>query len=238
MPAVLAGRDGELVQVADCAEGPRAVTVTPFVAGGKPRPPFDGALYRRFGVAVAELHEAALDFVTTAPRQPYDLARRLTGPARRVLDCGRLDPATTALVEDAAAITAERLSPLITGLDQGICHGDVTLDNLLLDGERLIIYDLDLAAPGWLVDDLTGVASTEHWPDFLAGYRSVRDFGDDQLEALVWLRIAAAIGNLEFHLITKPMIVGTESLGEGWVDGALDSLRELTSRTHRSTDLG
>ena len=55
-------------------------------------------------------------------------------------------------------------------------------------------------------------------------YRSVRDFGDDQLEGLVWLRIAAAIGNLEFHLITKPMIVGTESLGEGWVDGALDSL--------------
>ena len=66
----------------------------------------------------------------------------------------------------------------------------------------------------------------------------MRAFGDDQLEALVWLRIIAAIGNLEFQLITKPMIVGTESLGEGWVDGALDSLRELTSRARRPADLG
>lgn len=224
VPPVRPGVDGELVQVADCAEGPRAVTITDFARGVKPRPPFDGALYRRFGVAVAELHEAALDFVTDRPRRSYDLDAVISS-AHRIVASGRLDPEDERRVE-AAAVDLGRAQPMITALEPGIRHGDVTLDNLLLDGDRMIIYDLDLGGPGPLVADLTGVASTEQWPDFLAGYRSVRVLDDDQLAALPALKLAAILAHLDFHVIEKPEFAGTESLAEGWVDDALTALRE------------
>ncbi len=224
VPAVVAGRDGELVQLADYPEGPRSVTITEFARGDKPRPPFDGVLYRRFGFAVAELHEAARHFRCDRPRSSYDLGAVInsTGPLR---DSGRLEPADAKLVEDAAA-ALQRARSLIGTLEPGVRHGDVTLDNLLLDGDRMIIYDLDLAGPGPLLADLTGVASTPHWPDFLAGYRAVRSLDDDQLTALPTLRLAATLDNLAFHVLDKPKIMGTESLGEGWVDGALAALRD------------
>lgn len=224
VPPAQPGIDGELVQVADCAEGPRAVTITDFARGEKPRPPFDGALYRRFGVAVAELHEAALDFTTDRPRRPYDLDTVIAS-AERVVASGRLDPEHERRVETAVA-ALDRARPMITALEPGIRHGDVTLDNLLLDGDRMIIYDLDLGGPGPLVADLTGVASTPQWPDFLAGYRSVRALDDDQLTALPTLKLAAILAHLAFHVIDKPEFVGTESLAEGWVDDALTALRE------------
>jgi Ser/Thr protein kinase RdoA (MazF antagonist) len=227
VPAVQPGIDGELVQVADCAEGPRAVTVTEFARGEKPRPPFDGALYRGFGGAVAQLHEAALDFVTDRPRHSYDLDAVITS-THRIVASGRLDPEDERRV-DAAVADLGRARPMITALEPGIRHGDVTLDNLLLDGDRMIIYDLDLGGPGPLVADLTGVASTPHWPDFLAGYRSVRALGDDQLAALPTLKLAAILAHLAFHVIDKPEFVGTESLAEGWVDQALELLRQATS---------
>ena len=63
------------------------------------------------------------------------------------MESGRLGPADAELIGEAAAVL-ERSRPLIAGLELGIRHGDVTLDNLLLDGDRLIIYDLDLAGPG------------------------------------------------------------------------------------------
>ncbi|WP_152360779.1 phosphotransferase enzyme family protein [Microlunatus speluncae] len=231
VPPVHAGRDGELVQLADCAEGPRAVTITDFARGDKPRPPFGGELYRRFGVAVAELHEAALDFRSDRPRSAYELGAAISA-AMPLLRSGRLGSADGRLVRDAVAIL-KRARPMITGLEPGIRHGDVTLDNLLLDGERLIIYDLDLAGPGPLVADLTGVGSTPHWPDFLAGYRSVRTFDDDQLRALPTLGLAATLDNLTFHVLDKPAFAGTESLAEGWVDGALAALRASVADSTR-----
>ena len=73
----------------------------------------------------------------------------------------------TALVAEATA----RLDGMT--LDAGICHGDVSLDNLHVDGDR--------------------------------------------------------IGNLHFHLVDKPAMRGTESLGEGWVDHHLTALREAAN---------
>ncbi|MFC7619811.1 phosphotransferase enzyme family protein [Microlunatus sp. GCM10028923] len=227
VPQVRDGIDGRPVQLFDYPEGPRPATLSEYVSGDKPRPPFDDALYRRFGVAVAELHRAAADFTSELPRRPYDLAERLAVPLRRVLAADGLEPADRELVERSAGLAEERLAGLLPGLEQGIRHGDVTLDNLLLAGETMIVYDFDLAGPGPLVDDLTGVAGTEQWPAFLAGYRTVRELDDDQLAALPWLRIAATIEHLDFHLIRKPAILGSETLGEGWVSGNLEALKLL-----------
>ncbi|GAB3745664.1 phosphotransferase enzyme family protein [Microlunatus parietis] len=227
VPQVRDCLDGGPVPVIDFPEGPRPVTLSEYVVGDKPRPPFDDALYRRFGVAVAELHEAARGFVCELPRRPYDLDGRILAPLRRVLVVDGLAPADRELVERAAALATGRLTSLLPALEPGVRHGDVTLDNLLLAGDSMIIYDFDLAGPGPLVDDLTGVAGTPQWPAFLAGYRTVRDLDDDQLAALPWLRIAATIEHLDFHLIRKPAILGSETLGEGWVSGNLEALKLL-----------
>ena len=40
------------------------------------------------------------------------------------------------------------------------------------------------------------------------------------------LTLAGVLDNLTFHVIDKPLIVGTESLGEGWVDAGLTALRD------------
>lgn len=227
VPGVRDGLDGEPVQLLDFPEGPRPATLAAYVSGSKPRPPFDDELYRRFGVAVAELHEAARGFVSELPRSPYGIDGRVLEPARRVLAADGLEPPDRDLVERAAGLAADRLAGLLPDLEQGVRHGDVTLDNLLLTGDGMIIYDFDQAGPGPLVDDLTGVAGTDLWPAFLAGYRTVRKLDDDQLAALPWLRIAVTLEHLDFHLIRKPAILGSETLGEGWVSGNLEALKLL-----------
>lgn len=227
VPLVRDALDGEPVSLIDFPEGPRPATLAEYVSGSKPRPPFDDALYHRFGVAVAQLHEAAVDFASDLPRRPYDLDTRLFSPLRRVLAADGLEPADRDLVWRRGEAAGERLAELLPGLAGGIRHGDVTLDNLLLTDAGMIIYDFDQAGPGPLVDDLTGVAGTPHWPAFLAGYRTVRALGDDQRAALPWLRIATTIEHLDFHLIRKPAILGSETLGEGWVSGNLEALKLL-----------
>jgi hypothetical protein len=43
--------------------------------------------------------------------------------------------------------------------------------------------------------------------------------------AIPWLGVVDRIGNLHFHLVDKPRIRGTESMGEGWLQHNLDALR-------------
>lgn len=140
----------------------------------------------------------------------------------------RVGPADRATFSRVVAAARTRLSDL--DLDHGICHGDVSLDNLHSDGDRVVFYDLDRAGNGWRAADLTGVASTESFPAFLAGYRSVRPFSDDDLAAIGWLSVVDLVGNLHFHLVDKPKLRGIESIGEGWADRELQALRAAAVR--------
>jgi Ser/Thr protein kinase RdoA (MazF antagonist) len=115
-------------------------------------------------------------------------------------------------------------------LERGICHGDVTLDNIHVAGDRIIFFDLDRAALGHRAADLSPVASTPQSPAFLAGYRTVRGFPAAAQAALPWLNILLRIDYLHFHLYAKPAMRGTESLTEGWVDENLTALRAAASR--------
>ena len=105
-------------------------------------------------------------------------------------------------------------------LDSGICHGDVSLDNLHVDGDRIVFYDLDRAGNGPRAADLAGVAATAHFDAFLDGYRSVRAFGAADVAAIPWLGAVDLVGNLHFHLIDKPRVRGAESMAEGWLAAA------------------
>jgi Ser/Thr protein kinase RdoA (MazF antagonist) len=204
--------NGDPAGVVQAAEGPRAFALWEWVPGDKPAKPRTDELYRRFGVATAEFHAASTGFAGPPAVDPLTLVDDVLA---------RVGPADRQLITRLAAEAGRR----VHGLEQGICHGDVTLDNVHVVGERIVFFDLDRAAVGPRAADLTPVAATPHWPAFLAGYRSVRPFGAADEAALPWLDVLLRIDYLHFHLYAKPAMRGTESLTEGWVDQNLTDLR-------------
>jgi Ser/Thr protein kinase RdoA (MazF antagonist) len=215
---------GEPVGVLTAAEGPRPYAMWEWAPGCRPRPPFDDGLFRRFGVAAAWFHAAADD----AAMRPRALAieEALGRPYDELLP--RLEPADRVVIAGLVDAARRRLSGL--DLERGVCHGDLSLDNLHLDGDRIVFYDLDRSGWGRRAADLTGVASTEHWPAFLAGYRSIRSIADADLQALPWLDVIERVGVLHFHLVDKPLLRGTESVGDGWAEHNLERLRSAAVR--------
>jgi len=212
-------RDGRPAGTLDAPEGARAYVLWEWAPGGPPRLPVTDRLAGQFGRAVASFHAAAAG--ADAPPRGADLGESLGPTLDRVRAAvGAADRELLALLGDALP---ERLGR--ADLDRGICHGDVSLDNVHVDGDRLVLYDLDLAGAGWRAADLTGVASTPWWPAFLAGYRAVRPFGGADLAALPWFRVLGLIANLHFHLVDKPAFRGTDSIREGWADRELAALR-------------
>jgi Ser/Thr protein kinase RdoA (MazF antagonist) len=76
--------------------------------------------------------------------------------------------------------------------DFGLIHGDLVPENLLTDGDRLVVIDFDDAGEGWhLFDIATSLYFLRRRPYFdavferlIAGYRAVRPLSDHQLELL------------------------------------------------------
>lgn len=208
-------RDGRPAGALSAAEGERAFTLWEWVPGGKPPRPRTDGLYHRFGVATAEFHEATTGFPGPPAR---DAGALVDDVLARVPDA-----ADRSLIAELATAAGRRAQD--AGLERGICHGDVTLDNVHVAGDRIVFFDLDRAADGLRAADLCPVAATPQWPAFLAGYRTVRPFLDLDLAALPWLDVLLRIDYLHFHLYAKPVVRGTESLTEGWVTQNLTELR-------------
>lgn len=215
---------GDVVGSIDAPEGERPFAMTAWLPGRKPSPPWTDDLYRRVGAALARLHEAADSFRPTLPRR-----RLRTGEEPGlVVAAVASNPARRRLVETASAAALAELERCAErGLRSGARHGDPSLDNLHLDDDDdggVHYYDLDLSEPGWQVEDLTGAMTTEHAAAFLSGYTAVRTLDQVELDALPWLGLLARIDNLKFHLLDKPALQGTASLGDGWVDEGFDAL--------------
>ncbi|MFC7404864.1 phosphotransferase enzyme family protein [Georgenia alba] len=216
---------GEPVLTLEAPEGPRHVVVLEWVEGTKPAPPFGEDLYRELGDLLARFHAAADTFAPSASRPVEDVDTLVGAAVARVADV--LNGPDRALVEDLGARATAALRRRRPS-DLGVCHGDVTLDNVLVTDAGLSLHDFDLAGVRWRVSDLTGVAGTEHLGAFLTGYREVRPLPEDDLTSLGWLRAAASLQNLGFHLVDKPAVQGSDSIGEGWADRELETLRELS----------
>jgi Ser/Thr protein kinase RdoA (MazF antagonist) len=222
VPRVQPLADGSLVGLLDAAEGTRPFTLSSFIVGRKPQPPFDDDLYHSFGQLVAGFHDAADTFTSRHQRRPAGLRRWLDEPLSLILP---LLPEHEQDLLSALASAVQKWIELYDGqLSWGVCHGDVTLDNLFLTDTGFALHDFDLSAEGWRAADFVGVAATSHWDAFAAGYATKRTLADVDLAAIPWLSVAASIFNLRFHLHDKPLIRGTESISEGWAADELASL--------------
>jgi Ser/Thr protein kinase RdoA (MazF antagonist) len=231
VPPVVATLDGRFIGTLDAPEGLRTFALTEYVTGRKPGSPFDAELYRSFGRLTGRVHFAGDSLATGHPRRPNDLGRALDEPLAAVLPMLAGDDA--ALISELAAKARDRVETLSRGphgLDWGVCHGDVTLDNLHVADSGLVLHDFDSAAPGWRAHDLTGVAATPLWDAFVDGYTDERPLADADVDAMPWLGVIARIANLHFHLVDKPAWRGNESLSEGWAAGELTELRAAADR--------
>ena len=58
----------------------------------------------------------------------------------------------------------------------------------------------------------------------------MRPLSDAEVGALPWLDAVGRIGDLHFHLVDKPLLRGTESIGDGWAEHNLQKLRAAADR--------
>jgi Ser/Thr protein kinase RdoA (MazF antagonist) len=223
----VARTDGDPIGVIDAPEGPRPAMLSEFTAGSDPPQPFTGPLYRDFGRLIGQLHDAGADFTSGHHRPPADLTHLLDRPLAAILPLLADRPADRAGIVALADTARRRLAELSADDPaRGICHGDVSMDNVRLTPDRrLVIHDFDLSGEGWLAGDLCGVRATPWWDDFVAGYTELRPLRPVDLQAIPWLDVVTRISNLAFHLIDKPSWRGTETLSEGYLERDLDALR-------------
>lgn len=213
--------DGDTVGILTAPEGERPVAMAEWVPGRKPQPPGTDELYRDLERTLGRFHLAADSFRSSRPRRTV----RTDSDVREVSEALGTDSTRRRLVEAVGAEAQRRITRLAgQGLHWGIRHGDASLDNVHISDSGLHVYDLDLAGPGWQIEDLTPPLSTTFADAFLAGYTAVRPLAPVELEALPWLRIMNCIQNLHFHLVRKPVLQGTASLADGGVEAGFEAL--------------
>jgi Ser/Thr protein kinase RdoA (MazF antagonist) len=221
--------DGSPVGVWQAPEGARALLLLRAVPGRQPEPPFPPAMHRAHGALIARVHDAGEAFSSPHPRRTQDPAALLDQSLAEVGPL--LAPADRAVADRVAA--AARAGLLSNPPTRGLCHGDATMDNVLVTGgsdeaPELALIDFDLSGPGLLATDFP--YGIPNWDHFLAGYTSVRPVSPADLAAGPWIDAVGLIANLQFHLITKPSWRGEESKTEGWLDQVLDDLRALDQK--------
>ncbi len=225
------GRNGEALQHVAIAGVRRQAVLFEYAAGRKPEPPFPPELYESEGRAVAALHQAADDFATSHERRMLDLATLIDGPLALVHSLD-IDNETKGAVLAFGRMIRARLEPLIAGgLDWGICHGDLTFDNLHLTEEgEFVWYDFDSGGYGWRAIDCQGwTALDDEWRPlgqaFLDGYRYVRPLGENDIAAAPCLAAAQEIWGIQVEIERRVLAKGQAAVE--------DYLRE---RFHRFAD--
>lgn len=186
-------RDGAALSMFAAPEGKRAAVLYAQASGAKPQRPFTAELYTAFGRAAAGLHAALDRMPDTSGRPPDNIETLVLSPGRILRTL--FDPASDEhhAIDTIVYSLARELDQRSSALDWGVCHGDLTLDNVTVTEDGSItFYDFDLAALSWRARDPCGVYAASRllphahgfWNAFLAGYRRVRSFSDDDEQAV------------------------------------------------------
>lgn len=193
----VSGKDGDYLQHFRIDNEDRVAVLFEWAPGEKPQPSED--TYTQLGKAAAQIHNAADDFTSELPREKYDVATLIDEQLERI---------KTSLEESGewqrVRELTERLRKIITNpsLDWGVCHMDLTIDNVHKDGDMLTVFDLDSAAECWRAYEPYGAlkVSEEYFEPWLEGYRSVREFNQDEQKAAAAFRILGDLRNTVWHL--------------------------------------
>lgn len=165
--------------------------------GQKPQPSRE--TYLLLGEVAARIHAAADSFTSTHPRERYDLDTLINDQLQRLQPYLEQTGQWSRMVD-----LADRLRRLIVDapLDTGVCHMDLTLDNVHVSSDTMTVFDFDSAAVSWRSLEPYGVLrfSESFFQDWLEGYRSVRPFDDENERAVRVFGIVGEIRNVAWKL--------------------------------------
>lgn len=193
----VAGKDGEYLQSIDIDGQGHVGVVFEWAPGEKPKPEL--STYTLIGEAAARIHNAADTFTSDLPREKYDAHELIDDQLERMKK-----PLEESGQRQRVFDLTERMRKVITNpaLDYGIIHNDLTLDNVHLNGNELIVFDLDSAAESWRAAEPWGVlrASEDRFKAWLEGYRSIREFSQEDEKAVAAFGIVEDIRNVVWKL--------------------------------------
>lgn len=243
-PVPVAARDGVRVRTVEVGGGHSARHVSLFEWLPGSAPSAEGDLIPNFGLLgglAAKMHLHGIGWKRPASfrRFTYDdetvLEKALWGrwqdapgigaPERDVL--GRTD-----------AEIRRKLAEYGRGSDRfGLCHNDLRLANLLIDGDRLFVIDFDDCGFSWFLNDFaTAVSFMEHdprvagwmaaWLDGYARHRPLSQADRDMVPTLTMLRRMLLVGWVGFHY---EHAAEARELGAAYTTGACRIAEEYLS---------
>lgn len=208
----------------------RVAAVFEWAPGGKPEPSRE--TYVLLGEAAARVHQAADAFRSAWTRFAHDADNLIDGQIERM----RRHLTAAGRYDEVAALGA-RLKGRISdpALDEGICHMDLTLDNVHVHDGMLTAFDFDSAGYCWRAIEPYGVLrfSDDYFRDWLDGYRSVRPFSAADEKAVSAFAVIADMETVAWKLGVAPTSRGEPLMTDkdlpetvdGWLDWERARLR-------------
>ena len=232
----LSFRDGRPYCPVDAPEGQRFVVVFSEAPGPEisyAEAPAETA--RRYGTAVAALHNALDDFQSPHLRFRKDLHHFIDRPLQHIAPFLGDRPADWAYVRRFATRLRDALLALPAAqLEQGVCHGDLQgyHANVSADG-TLTFFDFDCGGYGYRAYDLAVFlwccrleeAVDARWTSFLAAYRAGRPIGDLDVAAVGLFVCARYLWHIGVHTQNAPDW-GVSFLNARYFDDHLARLRQ------------
>lgn len=218
-------RDGQLVCRVPAPEGTRYLALFTEAPGrliSYEQGP--GETSRRYGAAVATMHNTLDDFISSYPRFRLDLDYFTREPLGYLQPFLAHRPADWASVQGFASKLRERILALpADALEQGFCHGDLQgyHAHVAPDG-TLTFFDFDCGGHGYRAYDLAVFlwccrledAVDARWAPFLQGYREVRPISDLEADAAPLFACARYLWHMGVHARNAP------DWGVGFMDDA------------------
>jgi Ser/Thr protein kinase RdoA (MazF antagonist) len=223
-------RDGVLARPLAAPEGTRQLVLFAFVEGS-PLSWDDPRQCELAGRAVAALHAATEDFACAHPRTSLDLEYLIAEQLALLRPFLGHRPEWRDLTRIAGELGA-RAGERGSGLDWGVCHGDLAADNLRVGEDGAVSFlDFDVAAPGWRAYDLAAVRwvatarGNGTWNEFVAGYAEVRPPAPADLEAVPLFQSIRRLWSLGMEARNAPAL-GSYRLAPEHLASQLKALRQ------------
>jgi len=235
-------QSGEFLTEILAPEGPRFVLITAFADGnhldyGEP------GNSHLVGESVAKMHQASDDFKTSRQRTRLDLQSLLEDSmavirrymAHRPDDLGFIEQLAKDSRKAVLAVPEETL-------DIGFCHGDLHGGNLHVHDCKVTHFDFEECGFGYRIFDLAtfkwgacqGEKRAKRWPEFLAGYETIRPINEPDLSLIDTFVIIRHLWLVAFHL-RNVADFGHELTSEGYYDYQCGALKRMAGKENEKS---
>lgn len=205
--SLIEGRSGFVEQL-QFEDQPRTAVMSRWAPGTKPTASQE--TYQLLGRAAASIHVAADTYAPAMSRREADFQTE----ASEKLECLR------PLLQEfnrwhEVQELADRLERFIAErpLERGVCHNDLTLDNVHIDDEEIFVFDFDSASVHWRAWESQAVFHSGalkgdgRWNWWRAGYTSIRELSANDGAAVPWFALMSQFENTAWKLGLLPTSV-------------------------------